>query len=128
MRGVAAEAASTPSFGLVVPPLALRAADVPRSSPWFKSGGPPRLVKTHGVGDAPSFGDAFAASKTSTRVLATREAATLAARLPSPLSDSRAALFRSVDASLLGDVFAAPDGVPRAWAASKASALVLAKP
>ena len=52
MRGVAAEGASTPSFGLVGPRSALRAADAPPCSSLL-SGGPPRLDKTHGA--APGF-------------------------------------------------------------------------
>ena len=48
MRGVAAEGASTPSFGLVGPRSALRAADAPPCSSLL-SGGPPRLDKTHGA-------------------------------------------------------------------------------
>ena len=49
MRGVAAEGASTPSFGLVGPRSALRAADAPPSCASLLSGGPPRLDKTHGA-------------------------------------------------------------------------------
>ena len=49
MRGVAAEGASTLSFGLVGPRSALRAADAPPSCASLLSGGPPRLDKTHGA-------------------------------------------------------------------------------
>jgi hypothetical protein len=48
MRGVAAEGASTLSFGLVGPRSALRAADAPPCSSLL-SGCPPRLDKTHGA-------------------------------------------------------------------------------
>ena len=52
MRGVAAEGASTLSFGLVGPRSALRAADAPLSCSSLLSSGPPRLDKTHGAAPA----------------------------------------------------------------------------